>query len=169
MKKLGSVLLGILLIGVVANSLSAKTTRYTYTWWTSTVTHDGFGAAIYYGEAVDLTFTPEIRATLNQESGTPPSDATLRQYLQLRGTVYIHRAGTGALIDTREFVAHERVVDEGMDAGTWVLDPGPRYVVTSIVKVETLDYDWKVRGVFHYRHKVRNGVDLVNEYRVRRK
>jgi len=164
MKKLGIIVIGAFLIVVASSSLSAKTARYIFTGWTSTVTHTDFGAAIYYEEPVDLTYTPEVSLTVNQEPDVYDPDATLRQNLQMRGTVRIYRAGTSELIEEREFVGHERIVDEGMDAGTWV--PGPRYLFTNLITMEAFDFNWEVKGVFHFQHKVRNGESIILRYSV---
>jgi len=157
MKKLGIVLLSILLIGVVTSSVIAKTTRYTYQNWHWVETYSEWGPAEYYGEAVRVEYTSDNSWTVNQEPGTTDVEgATLRQNLQQKGTARVYSVGTGNLLDTRPFVCHELDVDEGIDAGKW---DGTWYIAweRDISKLERVHYEWKIVGVYTYRWELRDG------------
>ena len=163
MKKVGIVLLCVLLIGGMTTSVVAKTTRYTYQNWVYTEDYYGWGPAEYYGENVRVVYTADNSWTSNQEPGTFDSEATLRQNLQQRGTADIYSIAMGELIETREFFCYEQDVDEGMDAGSWDFT---WYVAwgTDFSKLERLHYLWKISGVYHFRAEAENGVYLVYTY-----
>ena len=159
MKKLSIGILCILIaFALIVSVATAKTTRYTYENWVHIQIYDGWGPAEYYGEAVKIVYTANNSWTLNQEPGTPPTEGeTLRQVLQQRGKAEIYSVATNELIETREFICHEIDVDEGVDAGIW---DGTWYVAwgTDFSKLEKLDYEWKIPGVYIYRAVAINGV-----------
>jgi len=158
MKKIGFVLVGLLVMGLATNLAVAKTTRYTYQNWVHIQEYYGWGPAKYYGEDVKVVYTATNSWTVNQEPETVDVEgATLRQNLQQKGTAKIYSIATGQLLDTRPFVCHELDIDENIDAGSWV---GSWYVAwgRDMSKLERVHYEWKIVGVYHFRWEVRDGV-----------
>lgn len=155
-------LIALLVLTILVTSVSlvmAKTEKYTYEGWTHTQDYYGWGPADYYGENVRVEYTSTNSWIVNQNKGD------LYQVLKQKGTAEIYSIATGELLDTREFIAHERDVDKGTDAGTW---DGTWYVAwgKDFSKLELLDYEWKIPGVYHFRALAKNGVYSVYEYKV---
>jgi len=149
---------------VVPVSAKTDTNRYTYEGWVWVQDYYGWGPADYYGEDVRVVYVAD-NSWIVQIKENKDGSKDLYQVLQQKGIAEIYSIATGELLDTREFVAHERDVDKGMDAGTW---DGTWYVAwgEDFSKLELLDYEWKIPGVYHFRALARNGVYEIYEYKV---
>ena len=160
MKKLILLAVMVLLASVLCN---AKANTYSND-FTHSQTYFGWGPAVYYGEDVRVEYNSE-NTWMNIVKENKDGTYDLYQVLNQVGQAEIYSVATDELIEIRKFIAHERDVDDGMDAGDW---SGTWYVAWALdfSKLELLDYEWKIPGVYHFRSIAEHGVYTVYEYTV---
>ena len=156
----------VMMLMMFMTSAAASTTVNKYEWgpWIHTQDYYGWGPALYYGEDVHVVYESVNQWTVKIKTNKD-STQDLMQNLQQHGTAKIYSIATGELLDTREFFCYEKDIDDGMDAGTW---DGTWYVAWGLdfSKLEVLQYEWLIPGVYHFRAYAENGVYLQYEYTV---
>ena len=120
---------------------------------------------IWIGDELVGRDDPRIQGGMNIVKENKDGTYDLYQVLNQVGQAEIYSVATDELIEIRKFIAHERDVDDGMDAGDW---SGTWYVAWALdfSKLELLDYEWKIPGVYHFRSIAEHGVYTVYEFTV---
>ena len=153
---MGIVVVIMMTFSLIVIPASASTQSYTSGPEVHAAYYSAYGPSLYYGVTVEVEYTSIKHWTIKINNGD------LVQHLQQHGKAEIYSYYTGELLDTRAFVFHEKIVDDGMDAGYW---DGNLYKIRSsdFSKLEVMEHKRLIPGVWHFKCYAENGVYLQKE------